>query len=149
MAGFGVNFAPTGEQGGEQPGQAGPGGAPVSPIQRAIQLLSLRLPRFGGQGLSPGGMAPGMLMQGPGGSGLAGILAQLLQQGGQGAPSFPAPNITPGGGGGPIEPSAPPEMPGGQVQPGGFSPGGPRPPMGGIGFPGGTPPGQPRIRGGY
>ena len=80
MANFGLSFVPGAEQNGQQrPG--GPGGAPsgVPPLQQAVQLLSLRLPRvMGGQAL-----APGPLMQGPAGGGLGlpgGALEELLKR---------------------------------------------------------------------
>ena len=160
MAGLGVSFVPSGEQGAPQEGQPGAGGAPVSPLQRAIQLLSLRLPRFGGQGISPGAMLPGQLLQGQGGSGLSGILQQLLQQGGgqpNGSPAaaaLPVPGWTfdvPGGGGpdknvnppaGPLSLTQPPSFGGGVVPPGSFQPS-PSPGMGGPNMGG---PRNPRVR---
>jgi hypothetical protein len=72
MADLGVSFIPSGDEsnGQQMPGGAAPG---VPPLQSAIRLLSMRLPRFGG-GMSPGGIAPGALLgsQGAGGLGAAG-----------------------------------------------------------------------------
>lgn len=118
---LGRSFAPNSDQMSQRP----PGGAGQSPVQEAVRVLSLRLPRVVGASAP----APGALMGGMGGQGLAGptsnpIVQQLMQMilGGQtaqqggaipglpvpgGMPSMPAsmggftPNIgfnTPGGG---------------------------------------------------
>lgn len=107
--GFGVTFVP-GQ--GEQNGQNGPGRpGGVNPVQSAIQMLSLRLPRLGGAQ----GLAPGPLLQAPGGGGMPGgglgggvaanpLLQALLhlaglfggQGGGLGAPALPMGGVTGG-----------------------------------------------------
>lgn len=110
--GFGLSFAP---------GQAGPtrerginGGAP-SPIQQAIQLLSLRLPRvMGAQALAPGPLmqAPGAGAMGGGGS-VDALLRLLFGMGGPdglaagGLMPRPAPPGMAGFQAPPMRPSAP------------------------------------------
>lgn len=106
MAGMGVSFLPSGNEGmegaGGGPGQ-GPGGAALTPIQRAIQLLSLRLPRIGGLGLFPGAIAPSALLNAPGGAGWpypGGAPSSFPMPGG--APPMPnggPPRVVPGEGG--------------------------------------------------
>lgn len=89
--GMGVSFVPNGQgdpMNRQQPGQAS--GAP--PLQQAIQMLSLRLPRVVGANA----LAPGQLLNAPGGMGGSGnpLLEALLRlagmggsfQGGQGGP---------------------------------------------------------------
>ena len=110
MADLGVSFIPSGDE--PQQGSMGPGGAApgVPPLQSAIRLLSMRLPRFGG-GMSPASIAPGQLLGGMGGGGLSGMggggsleamLRALFGLGGPaGAPSMgapPTPKIVPGEG---------------------------------------------------
>lgn len=65
MANFGVSFVPG--QNGDQMERPGPGGAQPTPVQEAIRILSLRLPRFFSGG-SP--IAPMPLLQSPGGAAL-------------------------------------------------------------------------------
>lgn len=114
---FGVSFVPGGDASGNQTKP------PTEPLQQAIQMLSLRLPKVvGAQGL-----APGPLLQSPGGGALAELLRQLFGQGrpggtmapsmpgaspmAPGAPSLPPPHVVPGGGDdrrmGPSEPGWP------------------------------------------
>ena len=100
--GFGVSFVPGQGEQNTQNGPGRPGGA--NPVQSAIQMLSLRLPRLGGAQ----GLAPGPLLQAPGGGGMPGgglgggvadnpLLQALLrlagifggQGGGMGAPALP------------------------------------------------------------
>jgi len=62
---FGVSFSPVGQgQGGNQAQNA----AQQTPVQQAIQTLSLRIPRTVGAG----SIAPGQLLNAAGGSGLGG-----------------------------------------------------------------------------
>jgi hypothetical protein len=122
---MGVSFVP-GAQGPGSPQGGGPAGAaPASPLQSAIQMLSLRLPRVAG----PGAIAPGQLMNGPGGAGLPQgqmsldqLLAHLFGPAGgpMGAPAgpgmaaptgAPGPHVIPGQGGMPGGPTPAP-MPG-------------------------------------
>ena len=145
MAGFGINFVPGQEDQQRQPG--GEPGPQVSPLQQAIRTLSLRLPRVGGAQA----LAPGALLNAPGGAGLAGMggmtLEQLLMQlfgggpaaaggnagaagpqGGIGGP--PTPRIIPGTTPGIPPPQPPfidrttpiPEGPPGVYQPGPYAP---------------------------
>lgn len=124
--GFGVSFLPSDQN---SPNNQNPlgnaGGAP--PLQQAIQLLSLRLPHVvGSQGL-----APGPLLQSPGGMGLAEILKQLFGQGQPatslpGGGTLPMPAFHPGAT--PPPPPGPPTFgqPGTQdlpKPPGGYPPG--------------------------
>lgn len=86
---FGLSFVP-GQQADQTRKPGAPGaGAAVSPIQQAIQMLSLRLPRVtGAQGL-----APGPLLNAPGGGGFGGgggIDALLRLLFGMGGPMNPA-----------------------------------------------------------
>jgi hypothetical protein len=128
---FGVSFNPTG-------GPSGPGGQQgqkPSPVQQAIQTLSLKIPKSNG----PGAIAPDALLNSPGGGAIGGnsndamILEQIRKmlfgtkpgQIGTG-PQMPQSGdqgMAPGGGG-----FMPPPMPGG----GGFQPsaqmGAPAPP---------------------
>lgn len=119
---FGVSFVPGGDASGNQTKP------PTEPLQQAIQMLSLRLPKVvGAQGL-----APGPLLQSPGGGALAELLRQLFGQGRPGgtmAPSMP--------GASPMAPSAP-SMPGGMPPPrvvpgGGGDQGGMLGPVGPVG----------------
>lgn len=86
MASFGVSFVPGGQG---DPGKSMPegqaGGAP--PLQQAIQLLSLRLPRVVGAN----GLAPGPLLNAPGGMGGTGnpLLEALLRLAGMSGGSLP------------------------------------------------------------
>ena len=125
MADLGVSFIPSGDEG-QQQGAMGPGAAPgVPPLQSAIRLLSMRLPRFGG-GMSPASMAPGALLGGQGGAAMGGagsleaMLRALFGLGGPaGAPSMgapPMPKIVPGEGPGRVA------APGDGTIPGGFKP---------------------------
>lgn len=118
MPPLGISF--TENLGGQPPGEEqGPGGAaPVSPLQSAIQMLSLRLPRVVGANA----LAPQALLQGGGGGG-AGLSPEVLQMilqrlrligGGAGPVGLPGPEATPltrgpggFGGGGMIGPGAP------------------------------------------
>jgi hypothetical protein len=118
---IGASFAP-----GQDPNQQQQGSQGV-PLQEAIRLLALRLPRvFGAQAVSPGA-----LLSGPGGSALGNPLAALVLQSlmpamGQEPPSPQQASPSPG-------PTAGP-MPGGKVKPAGLPggmPGGP--PMPGPG----------------
>ena len=107
---FGLSFVPG------QPKEAGSpsGGGPLgqsSPVQQAIQMLSLRLPRV----LGAQGLAPSALMQAPGGAGLGAPpqLEQILQAlfgFGLRSPSL-APSGLVGGQAPPMRPSAPPPLP--------------------------------------
>ena len=69
---FGISFVPGQESGGE--GRMGAGGGGVSPLQAAVQFLSLRLPRVTGAQ----GIAPNALMQSPGGGGFPSPILQAL-----------------------------------------------------------------------
>lgn len=156
MAGFGVSFVPGG--GSADPQQAQPGGpaAGAPPVQRAVQMLSLRLPRVVGAN----GMAPGPLLNAPGamgqpGAGLNGaannpLLMALLQLAGMGGNGMGG-NGQPGMGG---MPSAGPSFGSGgsptRITPGG----GPPAPQPGLGVPtfpgagdwsGGPPDRQPAV----
>ena len=93
---FGVSFMPGADaQNGQGRTGSGPG-APRNPVQEAIQVLSLRMPKvFGARAIAP---AP--LLTSPGGMGQAGArsgaTAQALAQmagvpSGAGMPSAPAP----------------------------------------------------------
>lgn len=87
--GFGVSFLPNGDSRFDRtkPGQQ-PGASSVAPVQEAIKVLSLRMPRV--VGANP--LAPMALLQSRGGQGLPeGMLQQLLRTMGQ----MPATN--PGG----------------------------------------------------
>lgn len=123
---FGVSFLPGGDGSGNQ---ARP---QTDPVQQAIQMLSLRLPRVvGAQGMSP---AP--LLQSPGGGGLAEFLQHLFGQGHFGGPM--APGMGPmGPGASPMGPGAAPPTP--RVIPGGGDQGGLLGPVG----PSGPEPGAP------
>lgn len=100
---FGLSFVPGQSQLDRQPGGGGGGAQPrSSPVQQAIQMLSLRLPHVvGAQAL-----APGPLLQGPGaagvpsagGGGIEALLRLLFGVGPQG--------------GGPISPTGAPITPG-------------------------------------
>lgn len=61
---IGINFQPGATNGGEQ----------GSPVQRAIKLLSLRLP----EQASPSAIAPMALLQGQGGAGVGGDAGLML-----------------------------------------------------------------------
>src|SRR3990167_2804031 len=105
MAGpFGISFVP-GQSQDPQNGMAGGRmGASRSPMQEAVKVLSLRVPKFyGSQSLAP---AP--LLQAPGGMGQPGargnVTAQALAQmaglpPSMGMPQMPAPQIPTLGGG--------------------------------------------------
>ncbi len=68
--GLGISFAPgADDQQRQQQGGTAPSGVP--PLQTAIRLLSLRLPRVGGANA----LAPGPLLQSAGGAGLQGALS--------------------------------------------------------------------------
>lgn len=115
MPNFGVSFFPGQAGQGDQQQAAARG--PTSPTQQAIRILSLRLPRV----LGANALAPGPLLQGPGGAAgapganlfemgqpqslqeLIARLAALLRTGGgqpQGLPGpppgLPSPHIIPG-----------------------------------------------------
>ena len=121
----GLQFAPTNQNAGDLPTQ--PSGS--SPIQSAIQLLSLRLPHVVGAG----SLAPNALLSGPGMGGLGGggglTLEEILRRmglGGGGLPNLhapgammpgmsvgggiPGPSVTPGTG--MREPGPTPQPPG-------------------------------------
>lgn len=134
MAGFGVSFVPGGQgDPTKQMGQGQAGGAP--PLQQAIQMLSLRLPRVVGAN----GLAPGPLLSAPGGMGQPGgdaalnpLLQALLRlagmSGGGGSMAPGGPSIGPGTA--PMARVTPGEgetRPGPQLMP-------PMPPSGGGGF---------------
>ena len=77
---FGISFVP-GAQPDNQNGLAGGrGGASRNPMQEAVKILSLRLPKFYGSG----SIAPAPLLQAPGGMGQPGargnVTAQALAQ---------------------------------------------------------------------
>lgn len=124
---LGLSFSPTGSPD-QKDGQGG------TPIQDAIKVLSLQMPRFSG-GLSPqmGGMGSGGIVGGGGMPGgleqfLAALFGRLLPMG----PGAMAPNVMPGIQG-PGQPQMPPEPMGG------FGAGGivtPRPPTAPLGRPG-------------
>lgn len=85
---YGLSFQP----GGDQNGQGGQNGRGQTPVQQAIQLLSLRLPSVVGARA----IAPQALLNAPGGAGLGGggmtveaalaLLRKLAQQSGMGMP---------------------------------------------------------------
>jgi hypothetical protein len=88
---------PSGSIGGREGQSAG-----ANPVQDAIRVLSLRIPKMTGQSPFPQATAPGMQGVGPGG--FAALLRQLIQgmgqpemgQPGMAIPSAPAPTTTPG-----------------------------------------------------
>lgn len=92
--GFGVSFMPGGDSmyRRQRPGQQGP--SSVAPMQEAIKILSLRMPRV--VGANP--LAPMSLLGGQGGGGLPeGLLQQLLRtQGMQPATNAGGPMSGPG-----------------------------------------------------
>jgi hypothetical protein len=78
MAGLGVSFLPGSQdmQSGAAGAMGGRPGAPRNPIQEAVKILSLRLPKvFGRQALAP---AP--LLQAPGGMGQPGAKGNVTAQ---------------------------------------------------------------------
>ena len=111
MADFGISFFPSENR--LSPGGGQGATPPVNPLQEAIRVLSLHLPRMTG----PPGLAPQSLLSGPGGQGsnLLAILQRLLgggmglPQGGVASPAgvmggpsmgqapLPMPHVTPGG----------------------------------------------------
>ena len=116
---LGLSFMP-----GEQ-GNADPNGQKPTPIQQAIQTLSLRIPRTVGAGSA----VPGQLLSSPGGSALGGnpnaaaLLEQIRRMLFGGGANFGHP-------GGPVPPGGMPPMggqPGAPIPPGGSEPGGPPP----------------------
>lgn len=121
MAGMGVSFVPGGQGdplNRQQQGEAS--GAP--PLQQAIQMLSLRLPRVVGANA----LAPGQLLNAPGGMGGSGnpLLEALLRLagmgGGSGSPGGQPTQILPGFSGSPmarINPGDQMQRPGPQLQP--------------------------------
>ena len=73
---LGVSFVPGGGPSGETE-KPGPGGASgLSPVQRAVQLLSLRLPRV----IGPQALAPGALLGARGAQGLTSGMGPMLGQ---------------------------------------------------------------------
>ena len=87
MASFGLSFLPG--QGDDERDQVGGGAASgVPPLQQAVRMLSLRLPRFGG----PGAIAPPGLLNAPGAMGnpAMGPNAAFAGRSGQGNPLFEA-----------------------------------------------------------
>ncbi len=88
MAGMGVSFVPGGQGDPQNRSQQGEASG-AAPLQQAIQMLSLRLPRVVGANA----MAPGQLLNAPGGMGGSGnpLLEALLRlagmAGGGGMPS--------------------------------------------------------------
>lgn len=124
-ADFGLSFVPgqASPQGGGPQGGA-LGGGPVSPpVQQAIKMLSLRLPRVVGANA----MAPGALLNAPGAGGmnLQQLLALMFGQHPQG-PGMGSPMgggmMGPGGGGSQPAFGAPRVIPGQGGQPGGPTP---------------------------
>ena len=114
---LGLSFLPSGDDPTQRMGQDGGSPSGLAPLQSAIRLLSMRIPRFGGPaGMAPGGMAPNALMQAPGAAGMGGgnaslemILKALMGMGGPGAlpgsmgagpmgspGRAPSPRVTPG-----------------------------------------------------
>ena len=114
---LGLSFLPSGDDPTQRMGQDGGSPSGLAPLQSAIRLLSMRIPRFGGpSGMAPGGMAPNALLQAPGAAGMGGgnaslemILKALMGMGGPGAlpgsmgagpmgspGRVPAPRVTPG-----------------------------------------------------
>lgn len=94
---IGQSFAPLGnDDPRQQPGAVGgPGG---SPVQEAIKLLSLRMPRtLGASAPAPQGLLNSHGMAGMGGNPLTALIMQMLQQGGMGAQgaagAAPAPKV--------------------------------------------------------
>jgi hypothetical protein len=78
--GFGVSFLPNGDSRYQRPGEEAGAGANIQPVQDAIKILSLRVPRM--VGANP--LAPLALLQGRGSGGLSeGLLQQLLRTMGQ------------------------------------------------------------------
>ena len=73
--GFGVSFLPNGDQRFQRP-QDQPGGTGRAPLQEAVKILSMRVPRV--VGANP--LAPLALLNAPGGGGLQpGQLEQLMR----------------------------------------------------------------------
>lgn len=106
---FGISFVPGQQQPGGPGGEGDPSGGPVSPVQQAIRLLSLRLPKFSG----PNGFAPPSLLNGPGAQGNPAFGPNPMFSappggGGRGNPLLEALLRMAGGGGGGL-----PGMPGG------------------------------------
>lgn len=82
---IGLSFAPIGNP--NEPGSESPNG-PVNPVQEAIKVLSLKIPRISGQA-SP---IPHALLAGLGSAGSSPIEQILAQLFGQGV-SAPTPNV--------------------------------------------------------
>lgn len=127
MADFGVSFVPGGNgDAGQGPGQEQGQVSGTPPLQQAIRMLSLRLPKFAG----PGAIAPGMLLNAPGAMGMPGAgLNQGIPGGGDSNNALlealmRLAKLHGGGGGGGMG-SAPMGVPGGFVPP--FAP-----PMGSV-----------------
>src|SRR3990167_4739790 len=102
---FGISFVPGAQPDNQNGMVGGRGGASRNPIQEAVKILSLRLPKFyGSQSLAP---AP--LLNAPGGMGRPGargnVTAQALAQmaglpPSMGMPQMPAPQVPTLGGSG-------------------------------------------------
>lgn len=135
---LGQSFAPLGDPQTER--MQGQGTGPVNPVQEAIKVLSLKIPRAtgAGQGAIPTGLMMGQGAAGLGGDGSGNPLMDLLRNllGGMPAGPIPSPRVIPGidtgepapgtfnpGLGGPPENVSPPPIP----APGGGRGGGPRP----------------------
>lgn len=121
---LGQSFLPGGNDDRMRQDQAGAG--PSNPIQEAIKVLSLKLPRVVGAGAP----APQELLTGLGGAGVQNPIAQILQQmfgqgspqaaggamGGESGAGMPAP--PPSGGKPRIDIIPAPSLPGGTAGPG-------------------------------
>ena len=99
---FGISFVPGAQPDNQNGMSGGRGGASRNPIQEAVKILSLRLPKFYGSG----SIAPAPLLQAPGGMGQPGargnVTAQALAQMAglpMAQPSMAAPQIPTLGGG--------------------------------------------------
>lgn len=123
---IGLSFSPSGS--GQDAQQAQPQSGDLSPVQQAIKILSLRVPR----NVGAGGITPNALLTSPGAGGMdiVALLRQLMQGGGPGAPTagpasggIPNPRVVPGGGNTPDPVSKRGPFPG--SQPGPISNGGP------------------------
>lgn len=135
---MGVSFLPGGGDNGQR------NKPPTEPLQQAIQMLSLRLPQVAGAQ----GIAPGPLLQSPGGGGIMELLAQLFGQGHMGQQQ---PGMAGMAGAGPMAPAVHPgtgapqggaPLPGAGRSPGGTLPGPlPNEPAPGTFHPGGYDPG--------
>src|SRR3990167_7066414 len=74
---FGISFVPGAQPDNQNGMSGGRGGASRNPIQEAVKILSLRLPKFYGSG----SIAPAPLLQAPGGEGATGCAGECDRAG--------------------------------------------------------------------